>query len=168
MSRPFNPWPQASSLMWTAPGQQGFSSAMRPGLASRPLLSLVSRDRVRAEGRWPGVQQDHGRGSPSMRWPARCLAGWSATHRASRHIASATLPVSDRVMPPSCAATMVGWARHSDHRRVSRACGTATGLAFGIGHGFLANRLTRHDPTPNRYLTKQGRRCLWISRCWSA
>ena len=72
---------------------------------------------------------------------------------------------SDRVTPPPRAATMVGWAPRSDHRRVSRARGTVTGLAFGIGHGFLANRLTRHDPTPNRYVTKQGRRCLWISRC---
>ena len=61
---------------------------------------------------------------------------------------------SDRVTPAPRATTMVGRATGADHRRISRARGTLPGLAFGIGHGSLANGLTRHGPTPNRYVTK--------------
>ncbi len=64
--------------------------------------------------------------------------------------------LGDGVLPTPGAAAMVGWATGADHRRIGRARDAVTGLALGVGHGFLADRLARHGATPNRYVTKPG------------
>ncbi len=64
--------------------------------------------------------------------------------------------LGDGVLPTPGATAMVGRATGADHRRIGRARDAVTGLALGVGHGFLADRLARHGATPNRYVTKPG------------
>ena len=49
---------------------------------------------------------------------------------------------------------MIGYAAGSDDRHASRPRGAVAGLALGVGHGPLTNRLAWHGSTPKRDVTK--------------
>ena len=133
----------------------GFGNIRRPDLPRRPGTRLKRHDadvEVSVTTKPPSVGSTPAMSTPPTTESARSFLTEERAPAEQRRTGRRLNPLLlGYLMGP---AALVGRATGAADWHAGGTSGTAAGLAFGIGHWPLADRLARHGSTPNRDVTK--------------